>query len=205
MTKKRAVGKVMDGILDAIRGDTFAGAKQAVSPLAEPFGLQERDAADGRRGTLEYAGLLRGHDCRFVFYEYGSWEFRVFVDVPVLRQLHGVGLCPALTGRGQEDYHLGAAALPGHEDFDGRCAITASSRCSGEQLQATARKVPRPLLQFYCDCLDECCTPYLDSSLLRLSAREEICEANATRLWRYAEEIIAAGESAGFVFPAGRG
>ena len=82
-------------LLRRIRRSAYADAIRVADSLTDRLTLRV-DAArdDRRRGVLEIPGEIRGYSCAIVVAGYGGWDPQVAVDVPVLRELHGVGLCP---------------------------------------------------------------------------------------------------------------
>lgn len=125
----------------------------------------------------------------------GRWG-RVAVSLAVEGLLGDVRVTPRPTGRGVEDYYIGAAVDSGHARFDAHYCLYGSNACSGEALTEAAKTVPRTVLDFAADHFDPAYEVVLSANELVVQPVWEPMREpsdDLVVLWRYADRLVRDG------------
>jgi hypothetical protein len=110
----------------------------------------------------------------------------------------GVSVTPGPTGRGMEDYYIGAAAVSGNPQFDAHFCIYGSKECSGEALANAAKIVPAAILGFAVDHFDPTYELMLSRTELHVRRGSEVTAPDdLVAMWRYVERLVADGLARG--------
>lgn len=182
LTQARLERARMDAVTTALLADAAAA-----------LGLGEPRLVERRFVRWVCAGKLCDLDAELG--ASGRWA-RVSVSLAVEGLLGDVRVTPRPTGRGAEDFYIGAAVDSGHARFDAHYCLYGSESCSGVALAEAAKTVPRTVLDFAADHFDPAYNVMLSADELVVQPVWEPMREpsdDLVALWRYAERLVTDG------------